>query len=191
MTVLGIYADDAGSEPRFLGDFEQIASQLGQAGVLLERWEANQPLSADAQQQEVISAYKDSIDRLNARYNFQSIDVVSLKPDNPKRDEMRRMFLREHIHKDFEIRFFVDGKGLFYLHINDKVYCILCEKGDLISVPANTAHWFDMGSAPDFKSIRLFTTDNGWVADFTGSDISDKFPDFDEFVAISKARLMS
>jgi 1,2-dihydroxy-3-keto-5-methylthiopentene dioxygenase len=96
------------------------------------------------------------------------------------------MFITEHFHRDFEVRFFVDGRGLFYLHIGDKVYCVLCKKNDLISVPANTSHWFDMGSAPDFKAIRLFTTDEGWVAEFTGSDISGKFPDFDEYLHIVK-----
>ena len=63
---------------------------------------------------------------------------------------------------DFELRFFVDGRGLFYLHLGDKVYCVLCEQGDLISVPANTTHWFDMGANPRFKCIRFFTTPDGW-----------------------------
>jgi len=57
----------------------------------------------------------------------------------------------------------------------------------LISVPARTTHWFDMGSAPDFKAIRLFTTDNGWVAEFTGSDISTKFPDLDNYLKLVNA----
>ncbi|MCI0668721.1 MAG: cupin, partial [Methylococcaceae bacterium] len=84
---------------------------------------------------------------------------------------------------DFEIRFFVDGKGLFYLHIAGKVYLVLCEKGDLISVPANTTHWFDMGTNPDFKCIRFFTTENGWEAEFTGSGIARRFPSFDDHLA--------
>jgi 1,2-dihydroxy-3-keto-5-methylthiopentene dioxygenase len=183
MTVLSVYHED-GSQPEHIRDFNNIARRLNEVGVLIERWEANQPLSLNAQSEEVLAAYKTSIDRLNNKYGFKSIDVVSLRPDNPKKDDMRKMFLTEHLHRDFEIRFFVDGWGLFYLHIGDKVYCILCEKEDLISVPANTTHWFDMGSAPDFKAIRLFTTDNGWVAEFTGSDISTRFPDFDKYLGL-------
>ena len=59
---------------------------------------------------------------------------------------------------------------------------MLCEQGDLISVPANTAHWFDMGSNPNFKCIRLFVVPEGWVGEFTGSNISEQFPDYDQFV---------
>ncbi len=183
MTILSIYSEDNSSQPVHYRDLSEISSRLEEAGVLLEHWEANQPLSENADQEEVLSAYKESIDKLNEKYGFQSMDVVALKPDNPKRDEFRNMFLAEHIHQDFEIRFFVDGRGLFYLHLDDKVYLILCEKGDLISVPAKTTHWFDMGKAPDFKAIRLFTTDEGWVAEFTGSDIARQLPDFDDYLA--------
>jgi 1,2-dihydroxy-3-keto-5-methylthiopentene dioxygenase len=186
MTVLSIYNDDATGKPEHIRKFDAIAEKLDSVGVLIERWEATRKLSENAQQEEVLSAYQESIDRLNTQYGFKSIDVVSLRPDNPKKDDMRKMFLTEHFHKDFEVRFFVDGSGLFYLHIKDKVYCILCEKEDLISVPARTTHWFDMGTAPDFKAIRLFTTDNGWVAEFTGNEISKKFPDFDQYVKLVK-----
>ena len=60
---------------------------------------------------------------------------------------------------------------------------MLCEKGDLLTVPANTTHWFDMGENPNFKCIRLFTIADGWVGDFTGSNIAQRFPDMDSFVA--------
>jgi 1,2-dihydroxy-3-keto-5-methylthiopentene dioxygenase len=85
------------------------------------------------------------------------------------------------VHSDFEVRFFVEGQGLFYVHLEEKVYAILCEQGDLISVPANVTHWFDMGAEPDFKCIRLFTTEEGWVAQFTGSKISENFPTLEQY----------
>jgi 1,2-dihydroxy-3-keto-5-methylthiopentene dioxygenase len=183
MTALTIYKDDAGKQEATYTDFAAIADALKDVGVQMERWEAAKALSADAGEQEVLDAYRESIDQLREQYNFQSVDVVSLRPDHPQKDQMRQKFLDEHTHADFEIRFFVDGRGLFYLHMNSKVYLVLCEKGDLISVPANTTHWFDMGKQPDFKCIRFFTTADGWVGDFTGSDIANKFPTFDEFVA--------
>jgi len=40
-----------------------------------------------------------------------------------------------------------------------------------------------MGENPNFKVIRLFTTPDGWVARFTGSDIATLFPSFDETLA--------
>lgn len=183
MSALRVYDETGQPIESVIWDYDTIAARLGELGVQFERWQATEPLSDSAEQEAVLQAYQHSIDQLNKQYGFQSVDVVALRPDNPKKDEFRQKFLAEHIHADFEVRFFVDGSGLFYLHVNDKVYLVLCEKGDLISVPANTTHWFDMGKDPNFKCIRLFTTENGWVGDFTGSEIAKQFPDMDTFVA--------
>jgi 1,2-dihydroxy-3-keto-5-methylthiopentene dioxygenase len=186
MTTLTIYAGD-GREGETTTDQAVIAATLGSLGVHYERWQANRRLASDAGQDEVLEAYRDEIERLNADHGFQSVDVVSLGPDHPDRATLRRKFLAEHTHEDFEIRFFVAGRGLFYLHVDGRVYLVLCEQGDLISVPANTTHWFDMGEKPCFTCIRFFTTPEGWLGHFTGSDIASRFPDFDTFVAAAPA----
>lgn len=186
MTALTIYQDDASTRLEQLTDPAAIAARLADIGVEFEQWQADRPLAHDADQEAVLAAYADAVDKLNKKYGFQSIDVVSLRPDNPKAPELRQLFLSEHTHADFEVRFFVDGDGLFYLHVDGKVYILLCEAGDLISVPAGTTHWFDMGTAPSFKAIRFFTTPEGWKGDFTGSDIASKFPDYDTHVATIK-----
>ena len=111
-----------------------------------------------------------------AENGYQSWDVISLRADNPQKDALREKFLNEHTHGEDEVRFFVEGAGLFCLHIGDEVYQVLCEKNDLISVPAGTPHWFDMGSEPNFTAIRIFDNPEGWVAKFTGSEIAAGFP---------------
>ena len=151
--------------------------------MLFEGWRADRTLTEDAGQDEVISAYRQSVDRLMEDYGFQSVDVVALRPDHPDRVALRQKFNNEHTHSEFEVRFFVEGKGLFYIHQGDKVYGVMCEQGDLISVPANTKHWFDMGAAPSFKCIRLFTNPEGWMAQFTGDTIATRFPVFEQFCA--------
>lgn len=183
MTALTIYQDDMRGTPRTVSGFEAIAAELATIGVQFERWQADRPLAPDAGQDEVLAAYRQAVDELNQKYGFQSIDVVSLQPDHPESAAFRQKFLAEHTHADFEVRFFVGGRGLFYLHVGDKVYLVLCEQGDLISVPSNTTHWFDMGEHPDFKCIRFFTTPNGWEGQFTGNDIASRFPSFDEYLA--------
>ena len=111
-----------------------------------------------------------------AEKGYQSWDVISMRPDNAQREVLREKFLSEHTHGEDEVRFFVEGAGLFCLHLNGKIYQILCEKNDLISVPADTRHWFDMGSAPNFTAIRVFDNPEGWVAHFTGDKIADAYP---------------
>ncbi|MDH5710889.1 MAG: acireductone dioxygenase [Gammaproteobacteria bacterium] len=177
MTQLTIYTETDAQTPSLVTeDFDTISAQLQQAGIRFERWQANQPLVDAADNDSILAAYKNEIDRLVAEQGFQSYDVVSMNPDHPQKDEFRQKFLAEHTHSEDEVRFFVRGHGLFVVHIGDKVFSLLCEKNDLISVPANTRHWFDMGPNPVFTAIRLFNNPDGWVANFTGDDIAKRFP---------------
>lgn len=183
MSALAIYTV-SGTQPILAAsDFDTIAHELAAIGVRLERWAADRDLDELATQDEIIDAYNEQVNGLMQEYGLQTVDVVSMRPDHPDKDSLRKKFLDEHTHADYEVRFFVDGQGLFYLRAGEQVYAVLCEKGDLINVPANTRHWFDMGERPNFKCIRLFTSADGWVADFTGSDIAKRLPDFDQFVA--------
>jgi 1,2-dihydroxy-3-keto-5-methylthiopentene dioxygenase len=183
MSLLTIYPDNKPDHGVRYSDFTDIQRELAALDVIFERWAANRDLSINADQLSIIEAYQEPIDNLKRLYGFQSVDVMSLNPDHPQNAEFRQKFLAEHTHDDFEVRFFIDGCGLFYLHVGNKVYAVLCEKGDLISVPANTTHWFDMGSQPKFKVLRLFTTPEGWVAKFTGDPIAQLFPTLDELLA--------
>ncbi len=177
MSQLTIYVE-ADSDNALLrtNDFNQIESELGKAGIRIERWIADRELADDADNDTIIAAYKIEIDRLVAKRGYQSWDVVSMNPNHPEKEAFRQKFLDEHTHSEDEVRFFVRGHGLFVIHAGDKVYSMLCEKDDLISVPANTKHWFDMGPNPTFTAIRLFHNPDGWVAKFTGDKIASRFP---------------
>ena len=183
MSVLVVYDESGTALGSAERDHQRISELLDEFGVRFERWKANAVLSAEASQEAVLEAYAEDVARLNAEYGFQAVDVVAMTPAHPQKAELRQKFLAEHTHADFEVRFFVAGSGLFYLHLGQRVYAVLCEQGDLISVPTNTTHWFDMGSEPDFKCIRFFVIPEGWVGEFTGSPIAQSFPDYDQFVA--------
>ena len=180
MSELKVYADDAPRQPLLATrDHDEIARTLGAAGIRFERWTAAAELADDASDADIVRAYHGAIDRLKSAEGYQAVDVVHMVPDHPDRETLRRKFLDEHTHAEDEVRFFVRGQGLFSLHLGDRVYEVLCQRGDLIGVPANTPHWFDMGPAPRFTAIRLFTNPEGWVARFTGSDIATRFPRLD------------
>lgn len=177
MSRLSIYSESQPGQPLVeTADFGRIASELETAGIGFERWDTKKDLPADAGQEAIIAAYREEIDRLIRERGYQSFDVVSMHPEHPEKDAFRRKFLEEHTHSEDEVRFFVRGQGLFVMHIGERVYSMLCEQDDLISVPANTRHWFDMGPNPAFTAIRLFNNPEGWVAKFTGDKIAGRFP---------------
>ncbi|TXK65700.1 1,2-dihydroxy-3-keto-5-methylthiopentene dioxygenase [Alkalisalibacterium limincola] len=177
MSRLRIFNDDAPDTPVFeTRDHAEMAAKLEEIGVRFEQWEASKDVEPGATPEAVMEAYRADIDRIVAENGFQTIDVVSIAPDNPNKEAARAKFLDEHYHEEDEVRFFVGGSGLFTLHPDTRVYEVLCEQGDLISVPDRTKHWFDMGPEPSFIAIRFFKQPDGWVGHFTGTDIARRFP---------------
>jgi 1,2-dihydroxy-3-keto-5-methylthiopentene dioxygenase len=157
----------------------EIAKHLKALGVRFEQWKTTSTIKPGDPSEVVLAAYRKDIDRLIAEEGYQTVDVVSLNSSAPNKAELRKKFLSEHTHGEDEVRFFVGGQGMFTLHIGQQVVEVLCQQGDLISVPAKTPHWFDMGPNPDFIAIRLFNNPEGWVAHYSGSDIADQFSRLD------------
>lgn len=180
MSRLRIFSEQDTVNPMLVASTHDfIAEQLKKIGVRFEQWHTDATIKPGASQDEVFAAYKSDIDKIVQEKGFKTVDVVSISPDHPDREAMRGKFLNEHFHKEDEVRFFVAGSGLFTLHVEDRVYEILCTQGDLIGVPDSTKHWFDMGPAPYFIAIRFFTEPDGWVGHFTGSDWAEKFPRYE------------
>ena len=180
MSRLRIFADhDPSTALVETREHARMREELARIGVGFEQWEAAQPVEPGAPSDAVMAAYRGDIDRLVAAHGFRTVDVVSIAPDHPDRAAMRGKFLDEHFHKEDEVRFFVGGSGQFTLHVDDRVYEVVCEQGDLIHVPDGTKHWFDMGEAPRFIAIRFFTEPDGWVGHFTGTDIARRFPAYE------------
>lgn len=180
MSALKIFSELDPANAEWQGtDPVKIAEQLAAVGIRFEQWQAAASVQAGDSSEQVMAAYKPDIDKLVAEEGYQTVDVISLDAANPeveaKVPELRQKFLSEHRHSEDEVRFFVAGQGLFSLHLQDKVYEVLCQRGDLISVPANTPHWFDMGPKPSFVAIRFFNNTEGWVANYTGSPIAESF----------------
>ncbi|WP_216904885.1 acireductone dioxygenase [Synechococcus sp. CCY 9618] len=160
-----------------------IARELASRGVRFERWATPIDLPAGADPAAILAAYAGEIARVQAGGGYRTVDAIRLGPDHPDRATLRTKFLAEHTHAEDEVRFFVEGRGLFCLHIGEEVLQLLAERGDWIGVPAGTPHWFDTGERPDFCALRFFDNSEGWVASFTGDPIAERFPLLEELLA--------
>jgi len=179
-STLRVYADDDGAKTLVdTTDRAEIARILAAEGVIFERWDASAPLTPESDQDAILAAYGADIQRLKDAHGYTTVDVIRVGATTPNVPALREKFLNEHTHSEDEVRFFVEGGASFYLRMRGKVYQTICTRGDLLSVPANTMHWFDMGPAPEFAAIRLFVNPEGWVANFTGDAIASRFPKYE------------
>ena len=160
--------------PASLTSEREIERFLAARGIRYDRWPANAAITPATPDSEVLAAYKSWLKPFMEKGGYQTADVVTVTSQTPDVQAIRDKFLREHTHSEDEVRMFVAGEGLFWFHLEregDEVFSVLCQAGDLISVPANTKHWFDLGQHPAVRAIRIFTDQAGWVPHYTNSGI--------------------
>ena len=104
------------------------------------------------------------------------MDIIDVNPDTPGLNAMLAKFNIEHYHDEDEVRYIIDGRGLFHIHPQQgPVVEIEVETGDLIRVPRDTLHWFNLCGDQRIRAIRLFKDISGWTPYYTHSEIDRKY----------------
>lgn len=151
-------------EKREIVDPAEIAAFLEPFGIWYEKWDVAGRIADGASHEEILAAYKPEIERLNARGGFVTADVIDVNPETPGLDAMLDKFKVEHTHDEDEVRFVVDGSGIFHVNpVSAPVFSVEMQAGDLINVPRGTQHWFNLCQEKSIKTIRLFQDPGGWT----------------------------
>ena len=164
------------NENRTLTDSGAITQYLATLGIDYERWEPAHPIQQGAPADEILAAYSSEIEKLKASGGYVTADVIDVNPRTPGLEAMLAKFNREHWHDEDEVRFIIQGRGLFHIHpIEGQVIAIEVEAGDLIRVPRGTWHWFNLCEDREIRAIRLFQNPAGWTPNYTESGVDANY----------------
>jgi 1,2-dihydroxy-3-keto-5-methylthiopentene dioxygenase len=163
-------------ENRSLKEHDEIRGFLADIGIGYERWEPVTYVPPNASAEQILSAYTKQINQLKSRGSYVTADVIDVNRDTPGLDAMLAKFNIEHRHDEDEVRYIIDGKGLFHIHPHHgPVVAVEVEAGDLIRVPRGTLHWFNLCGDRRIRAIRLFQNVSGWTPHYTHSAIDRKY----------------
>src|SRR5229473_1834863 len=155
---------------RTLHDPEGVTAHLADIGIEYERWEPAHAVEHDAAPEEVLAAYSAEIEKLKGHGGYVTADVIDVTPETPGLEAMLAKFSREHWHDEDEVRFILQGRGLFHIRPREgPVLAIEVGPGDLLQVPRGTWHWFDLCADRRIRAIRLFQDPSGWAPASTES----------------------
>ncbi|WP_232696723.1 cupin domain-containing protein [Brevibacillus daliensis] len=157
----------------YLEDQTAVEDFLASQEVIYEHWGVNRldaelrsnysPSEEDKQQ--ILDAFKPEITAISDRRGYKTADVIVLSDLTPQLDEKLKNFVKEHHHTDDEVRFCVDGHGIFAIKGKDgRYFDVQLSAGDLISVPPSYRHYFTLMDDRKIIAIRLFVTPAGWEA---------------------------
>jgi 1,2-dihydroxy-3-keto-5-methylthiopentene dioxygenase len=153
----------------------QVQRHLEQIGIEYERWEL-QELPQDATNEQTLAAYAERIEAEKQRGAYTAVDFVNVNPATPGLDSMLARFSQEHWHDEDEVRFTLEGRGIFHIHPNEQVVVVAeVGPGDMIRVPRGTLHWFNLCEDRRIKTIRFFQDPSGWTPHYTVSGLDAKY----------------
>ncbi len=164
-----------------------IQEILRPIGVRLEKWEIPESPHAERlllmdrlspdESERLLECFDDRFRLLKSSLGYQTRDLIVLYKDLPGLDGLLLKFISCHTHDDDEIRYVVEGEGIFgfVLPSGDQVE-LTVQAGDYIHVPRGAEHWFRLTSSKRIKAIRYFTSREGWVPNYTGRAVQ-AFPD--------------
>lgn len=162
-------------EDRVLEDDKDIREFLGRFGIWYRRFDSIASLPPSASDDEVLETFREPIDRLKQEGGYTTADVIQVNPDTPGLQAMLDKFNKEHWHDEDEVRFIIDGRGLFHVHPEEgPVFSIEVVRGDMINVPRGTHHWFDLCEDRNIRAVRLFQDTSGWTPHYTDSGEDEK-----------------
>ncbi|MBU2827116.1 MAG: cupin domain-containing protein [Acidithiobacillus ferriphilus] len=167
------YAESA----RRITDAAQIATILAPLGITLQTIPVTEGRAAallaqpqlDAEAQvALLTALDDVFQRLQREKGYQERDLVVLYPEHPQLPELNARFHRMHTHDDEEVRYIVDGEGVFGFVLEDGAQVELTvQAGDYVHIPADVEHWFRLNDAQRIKAVRYFSARGGWTPHYT------------------------
>ncbi|MCW7508557.1 cupin domain-containing protein [Leptospira levettii] len=152
-------------------DKDQVKAFLTQKGLVYESYKTPESLDlilgqkglSDAEKEEILSGLEYRFDQLKKEHGYKANDLVVLHDEVPGINDVLAKFDKLHIHTDEEVRYIIDGSGIFGFIIDGERFEVHVGKGDFISIPANTNHWFTLDKNLRIKAVRYFKDNSGWT----------------------------
>lgn len=120
-----------------------------------------------------VGAHDARIEALMRDGGYVKRDEVALAPATPNLGAIEAKFADEHRHDEDEVRFVLEGEGIFDIRSTDDRWMrVVVRPGDLIVVPRGRWHRFFLGDAKTIRCVRLFQDPGGWTPHYRSTAVT-------------------
>ena len=101
-------------------------------------------------------------------------DLLNVHPGIPNLQMLLHTYSRYHTHTASEPLYVLAGEMIFgFVKPDGSRLQLLVQPQDYISIPVGVEHWCSLSASLNFKAVRYFTSVEGWVPNYTGTQLSD------------------
>ncbi|MCC5638504.1 acireductone dioxygenase [Nostoc sp. CHAB 5844] len=164
-------------------DLTQIVRELAPIGVHLKHYDPGTSLLfATLLEQDVLTALEknyivelhNSVFEFIQQENDSWCDLLNVHPGVPNLQMLLDTYSRYHTHTAAEPLYVLAGEMIFgFVRLDGSQVQLLVQSQDYISIPTGVEHWCSLTASLSFKAVRYFTSADGWVPNYTGTQLSN------------------
>ncbi len=191
MSKLALYTPFNLQKPfRESDDALYCTETLAEYGIRFEQWKTVSVMPGiNFSDEAIMNVYAAQIEQVKRELGYSVVDISRMTPNDKFAITIRGRYLSEHTHEEDEVRFFLSGRALLYIHVDQRIHIIECTKGDFFIIPKGIKHWMDIGPKPDFIVMRWFNSQQAFTNHFTDDFVAEATPRWETIYCESRFKL--
>ena len=177
MAILAVYSDEQLQVPvKVLTHQEDILPILADAGIVLQIVEQSWPPRSMMDAAKVIEVASELLTRIRVQPHRECVEVLELEGPPGYAEVPAEEGPSEQTLAGDSLWLFLDGVATLCIHHADRLLVLGCRRGDLLALPAGTAHWAVPVTGRQCLIARSGSCAEALSSTPTGSDIASRYP---------------
>ncbi|MBD2436014.1 cupin domain-containing protein [Nostoc sp. FACHB-110] len=165
-------------------DLSEIVSELAPIGVHLKHYDPGtsllfpslleQDVLNNSEKHYIVDLHNSVFEFLRHENGSLWCDLLNVHPGVPNLQMLLNAYSHYHTHTSAEPLYVLAGEMIFgFVRPDGSQIQLLVQPQDYIYIPAEVEHWSSLTASLSFKAVRYFTSAEGWVPNYTGTQLND------------------
>jgi 1,2-dihydroxy-3-keto-5-methylthiopentene dioxygenase len=165
-------------------DLSQIVDELEPLGIKIRHYDPgtsllfphllDQDVVTESEKRYVVGLHNSVFEFLQQENGYLWCDLLSIHPGSPNMETLIATYGRYHTHTAAEALYLLAGEMIYgFVKPDGSQVQLLIQPQDYIHIPSEVEHWSSPSASLNYKVIRYFTTVEGWMPSYTGTQLSD------------------